>query len=132
MNLKKSKLKEILLEKEWGTGTLLPILLGVVVFSLISLFGGKTSYALFWGMFSTYMLFGAFISVSKSKGLFEKINIGLGVALVVAGILGLIFWSEVKIIGTPTLIIGIAIAVMAFLGLLSKWLGEGMSYLDDY
>lgn len=127
------RLKEILLEKEWGKGVLRSIVLGVAVSLVILLFGGDVSYALLWGGFSAYMALGAFISTLKSQsGIFEKINIGLGIALAITGILGLIFWSEVKIVGTPILIIGIAIAVMAFLGIISKELGAAMAYYDEY
>lgn len=127
------RLKEILLEKEWGKGVLRSIVLGVAVSLVILLFSGNVSYALLWGGFSAYMALGAFISTLKSQSrLFEKINIGLGIALAVAGILGLIFWSEIKIIGTPILIIGIVIAVIASLGQFSAELGEAMSLDDSY
>lgn len=131
MNFKKN-LKHILLEKEWLTGTLLPIILGVVVFYLISLLGGNNSYAILWGCFAAYMLFGGFISVSKSiSGLFEKINIYLGLISINFGVLSLIFWPEIKIAGTPILIIGIVITVIAFLGLGMKTFGKKMAYYDD-
>lgn len=126
MNIKKLK------EGEWVTGILLPIVLGVVVFFLISWFGGKKPSAILWGLFSAYFLFGGFISVSKSKsGNFERINLYLGIIALAIGIVGLIFWPEIKIIGVPIIIIGAIIAFISLLGVLGKVLEKDYSYPND-
>lgn len=132
MDIKKSKLKEILFEKEWFTGVLIPILLGIIVFYTLLWFNRGFSTSLFWGVFSTYMLFGAFISISKSSsGLFERINIAIGLLALLCGIVSLIIFSEIRLLGWPTIIAGIILAIISLLGFLGKGIGDCLSYTDD-
>jgi len=128
-----NKIKKVLLKDEWGTGTLLPIMLGVLVYFLIMWLDKRFSVSLFWGIFAAYILFGGFIYISKSfSGVFENVNIYIGLAILLIGLIGLFIWPEIKLIGWPTIIAGAILALIALLGLLCKRLDDGLSYLDGW
>jgi prepilin signal peptidase PulO-like enzyme (type II secretory pathway) len=123
MNIKNfsKRAKTILLEKEWLTGILLPLVLGTIVYFSILILNGKLQNSLFWGIFSAYMLFGGFFSISQSPGTkFEKTNMLIGTVAFFAGILGLIFWPEIELLGWPTLIAGLLLTIVSGSGKLSK------------
>lgn len=120
------KIKKVLFEGEWLTGTLLPIMLGIGVFFLLSWLNGNFAISLFWGIFSGYMLFGGFIYISKSfSGVFETVNLYIGLAILLAGIIGLVVQSNIQLIGWPLLIAGIILALVAFCGWFAKKVDEG-------
>jgi len=120
------KIKKVLLEDEWGTGTLLSVMLGVGVFFLLSWLNGKFETSLFWGIFAAYMLFGGFIYISKSfSGVFETVNIYIGLAVLLTGIIGLIIWPEINLIGWPLLIAGTLLVLVGCYGWFSKKVDEG-------
>lgn len=125
------KIKKVLLEGEWLTGTLLPIMLGVGVFFLLSWLNKSFAISLFWGIFATYFLFGAFIYISKSfSGRFEAVNIYIGLAALLTGMIGLILRSSIQLIGWPLIIAGVILALVGLYGWFAKKIDEGSQFLQ--
>ena len=112
------KIKLFLFEKEGLTGILIPIIAGIIIFFAVKLCGGKNY--LFWGIATSYWVFGGFINEITSflSFRFEKTNIWLAIILIVISIVGLI--NGWRIIGGPTLTVGIVIILSALYGVISK------------
>lgn len=114
-------LRKILIEEEWAIEIIAPTIYGATIFAIVLWLDGRKAVSFFWGAFTFYMILGGFITLWRSVGvIFEKINIIIGVAMMMSGVAGSIYWPNIELLTWPLIKAGIILTVISLLGNIGK------------